>query len=335
MKLVRVEELSQVGETRRLAASMGRELGLDAVSIGHISIVVTELATNLVKHAGGGDLILRAFQVAGTCGMETLSLDKGPGIPNVGESLRDGFSTSDSPGTGLGSVVRLSSLFDLYSKPNHGTAVLSRIEPRLPAASAVPSPLEVGAVCLPVATEEACGDAWAVHQTRERALVLVADGLGHGPQAAEASAAAVHVFENHTKCDPAEMVKRMHTALHTTRGAAVAVAEVLWGQREVRYAGVGNISGRIYSGDVFRGLVSHNGTVGAESRKIEQTTYPWPENGLLVMHSDGLATRWDLDDYPGLRGRTPALIAGVLFRDHGRERDDSTVLVIRETRSSP
>ena len=333
---LRVEESSQVGEARRLAVSMGIKLGLDEVRIEHVSIVVTELATNLVKHAGGGDLILRALQVAETSGIEALSLDKGPGIRNVGESLRDGYSTMGSPGTGLGAIQRLSSLFDIYSRPGQGTAVLSRIWRQPPPASGPPRPLEVGVVCLSVTTENSCGDAWALHQTRERALIMLADGLGHGQYAAEASAAAANIFENYAaNSSPAEMIERMHVALRSTRGAAVAITEVLWGRRVIRYAGVGNISGRIYSGDAVRNMVSHNGTVGMEARKIEEFTYPWPEDGLLVLHSDGLATHWNLDDYPGLRGRNPALIAGVLFRDHNRARDDSSVVVIRETRSSP
>ena len=190
-------------------------------------------------------------------------------------------------------------------------------------------------VCLPVMTEEACGDAWALHQTRERALIMLADGLGHGPDAAEASAAAVDIFDNYSRNGPAEMIERMHATMLSTRGAAVAVTELLWDRRVVRFAGVGNISGRIFSRDAFHNMVSYNGTVGLEARNIVEVTYPWPEDGLLVLHSDGLATHWNLDDYPGLRGRNPALIAGVLFRDYNRVRDDSTVVVIRETRSSP
>jgi anti-sigma regulatory factor (Ser/Thr protein kinase) len=335
LNLLRVEESSQVGEARRLAASMGKDLGFDGVRMEQVSIVVTEMATNMIKHAGGGDLILHALQVEETSGIETLALDKGPGIRSVDESLRDGYSTSGSLGTGLGAIQRLSSLCDLYSMPGQGTVVLSRIWRQSPPAAAPPHPLEVGVVCLPVATEQACGDAWAVHQSRERALILVADGLGHGKYAAEASAEAAKVFENYVDNSPAQMIERIHVALHSTRGAAVSVAELSWGQRILRYAGVGNVSGRIFSGETARNMVSHNGTVGFEARKIQEFTYPWPEDGLLILHSDGLDTHWTLDDYPGLRGRHPALIAGVLFRDHNRVRDDSTVVAIKEARRSP
>ena len=332
---LRVKESSQVGEARRLASAMGRNLGLDEVGVKHVSIVAAELAANLVKHAGGGDLILRALRMAGTSGIETLALDRGPGIGNVGAYLRDGHSTPGSPGNGLGVIRRLSSLFDIYSKPGQGTAVLSRIWRPSPSASAPLCPIDAGVVCLPVMAEKACGDAWALHQTRKRALIMLADGLGHGPMAAEASAAAVDIFDSYSQNSPAEMIERMHAAMLSTRGAAVAVTEVLLDQRVVRFAGVGNISGRIFSGDAIYNLVSHNGTVGLEARNIVEFTHPWPEEGLLVLHSDGLSTNWKLDDYPGLLGRNPALVAGVLFRDHNQVRDDSTVVVIRETRGAP
>ena len=74
-------------------------------------------------------------------------------------------------------------------------------------------------------------------------------------------------------------------------------------------------------------MVSYNGTVGHEVRKIREFTYLWPKGGLLVMHSDGLGTQWRLDRYPGLIARHPSLIAGVLYRDFNRGRDDVTVLV--------
>jgi hypothetical protein len=77
-------------------------------------------------------------------------------------------------------------------------------------------------------------------------------------------------------------------------------------------------------------MVSYNGTVGHEVRKIQEFTYQWPQQGLLVMHSDGLKTQWRLDRYPGLMHKHPSLIAGVLYRDFNRGRDDVTVLVARE-----
>jgi len=179
--------------------------------------------------------------------------------------------------------------------------------------------------------------AGAVDQCPGRSLILLADGLGHGILAAEAAVEAVKTFQNNTSLAPAQVVAAIHAALRSTRGAAVAVAEVDAAQQVVRFAGVGNIAGLILSADGCRHLVSHNGTAGHEVRKIQEFTYPWPARGggrqpLLILHSDGLTSRWDLDRYPGLAQRHPSLIAGVLYRDFYRGRDDVTVVVATEKR---
>jgi hypothetical protein len=77
-------------------------------------------------------------------------------------------------------------------------------------------------------------------------------------------------------------------------------------------------------------MVSHNGTAGLEARKIQEFTYPWQDNAILIMHSDGLATKWKLEGYPNLINKHPSLIAGVLYRDFKRGTDDVTVVVVKK-----
>jgi hypothetical protein len=125
------------------------------------------------------------------------------------------------------------------------------------------------------------------------------------------------------------MVEFAHGALRSTRGAALAVADLDLA-REVRYAGIGNIAGLVSTSHDTRHMVSHPGIVGHEVRKIQEFVYPWSQDSLLVMHSDGLATHWNLDQYPGLASRRPSLIAGVLYRDFTRGRDDVAVVVARK-----
>jgi hypothetical protein len=64
-------------------------------------------------------------------------------------------------------------------------------------------------------------------------------------------------------------------------------------------------------------------------RKIQEFQYPFPKGSLLIMHSDGIATHWDLASYPGIEARHPAFVSAALFRDHSRGRDDLTVLALR------
>lgn len=322
-----ITESSAAGEARRQASALARRLGLDDITCGRIALAVTEAATNLVKHASGGEIVLRPLEDDPVAGVEVLALDRGPGMADLGRCLRDGFSTAGTLGAGLGAIARQAQLFEVHSHPGVGTALLARLWSTLPPLGI----LETGAVHLPKPGEPVCGDAWAVEELPGSSLVLVADGLGHGPLAAEASRAAVCGLRDRVRAGgPAELLRLLHGVLRPTRGAAVAVAEIRHAEREVCFAGVGNIAGTICTGGVTRSMVSHNGTLGHEARKFQEFVYPFPSGALLVMHSDGLATQWRLDRYPGLESGHPGLTAAVLYRDFTRGRDDVTVVAVRE-----
>jgi len=319
-----ISERSEVGAARRAAVELTESCGFDETQAGKVGLCVTEAATNIVKHAGTGRIVVRVLERAGVAGLEVLALDRGPGIPNVQTSLRDGVSTAGSPGTGLGAMTRLADTFDVYAPGGNGTVLRLEIWARPPAAQPT---IEMGVICLPKIGETVSGDSWTTVSSKGRHSFLVADGLGHGPDAARASLAATRVLESRPDDEPADTIQACHRALAPTRGAAVAVAKIA--TDKVGFAGVGNIACRIETGDVRRQLVSHNGTLGHVMRRVQQFDLPLPTDALLLLHSDGLATHWNLADYPGLVGRHPGIIAGVLYRDHERGRDDVTVLVVR------
>lgn len=332
-----VEESSQAGSARRIAIALATRLGFDETARGRVGIVATELANNLARHARAGRLLLQPLERRGVLGIELLALDQGPGMENVGECLRDGYSTAGTPGTGLGAIVRLSDLFEIYSLPSIGTAILSRLwaTPLPPRTQA----FQLGTIALPKSGEEVSGDAWSVIHEGDRCLMIVADGLGHGILAAQAANEAVRIFQELAERSPKEMMEAAHRSLRSTRGAAVAIAEINLPQQTVRFAGVGNIVAMSLSTDPStqsrQNWVSFNGTVGHEVRKIQEYTYPWITNGLIVMHSDGLGTQWRLEQYPGLIHKHPSLIAGVLYRDFYRERDDVTIVIMRQVAVRP
>jgi anti-sigma regulatory factor (Ser/Thr protein kinase) len=325
--LVTVEEVSQAAEARRAAVAMADRLGFGQTAASKVALVVTEAATNLAKHGRRGLVVLRDVSRGGVGGLEVLALDRGPGIADVGRALTDGFSTAGSPGTGLGAIRRLSGLFDVHSLTEVGTVVLAQVwAGAMPPAPAV----EIGAIYLPHPGEEMCGDGWAVIPRVGGARILVVDGLGHGAVAADAARAAIRVFAESGRLTPGGQVEALHAGLRGTRGAAVAVADVDRQRRLVRFAGIGNIAGCVVAGTRPRHLVSHNGIAGHAARKIDEFTYPWPDGGVLVLHTDGLASRWDLARYPGILARHPSIVAGVLVRDFSRGRDDVTVVAARE-----
>lgn len=327
--LISISESSQAGEARRIALALANSLNFNETQRGKVGIVVSELANNLVQHAGQGVLLLQTIKRNNQSGIEIISLDKGPGIANISECLQDGFSTKNTPGNGLGAIQRLSTLFEIHSLPQQGTAILAQIWANKLLNQENIHLLELGSICLPISSETVSGDNWAIAKSNDYSLILVVDGLGHGPMAAAAAAVAIEIFKQVHESLKA-MVEAMHRAMRPTRGAALAVAQIDLKSQTVQYVGVGNISATIHSASGNCRMVSHNGTVGHEVRKIQEFSYPWQREGILIMHSDGLGTHWDLSHYQGLAAKHPSLIAGVLYRDFNRGRDDVTVLVARE-----
>ncbi|MBL0420537.1 ATP-binding protein [Ramlibacter sp. AW1] len=319
-----IADPSRVGEARRHAVQLAHEAGMGEVDAGRVALVVTELATNLLRHAKQGLLLLARTSSAD---VEVIALDKGPGMPDVARSLRDGFSTGGTPGTGLGAVARLADDFDIHSTVPEGTAVLARVR-----SATSPAPvrsLRVGAVSVCAPGEVVCGDAWCFGLDGARGSLLVADGLGHGPQAAEAAQAAVQAFMADPFADCRAFVQQAHHRLRSTRGAAIAVYRLDGDDASVQHAGAGNVLARLVSGVTDRTLVTQHGTAGLTIRSVDVAQTPWPEHALLVAHSDGIESRWRPDALAPLLRRDPTLAAAVLLRDHSRGRDDATVAVIR------
>jgi anti-sigma regulatory factor (Ser/Thr protein kinase) len=320
---IRVDGPDQAAEARRRAAAVAAEAGLDEIAAGRLAIVVTELANNIWRHGGGGEMLISDV---GDGSVEALALDSGPGMPDIGRCFQDGYSTAGSAGTGLGALKRLSTEFDIYSLEGKGTAVLSRIR----AAGARPpvSDVQVGGVSVPMRGEKVCGDSFACSYGAALYLMVV-DGLGHGPGAADCASAAVEAFAEAAKEAPADILQEIHAALRATRGAAASVARIDFRGGALRYAGIGNIAGLIWSGGTAHHMVSHPGIVGHNARTVTELTYALPPDALVLLYSDGIATHWSLSAYEGLLLRDPSLVAGVIYRDQSRGRDDATVVVVR------
>lgn len=327
-----VREASQVGGARRAVAGLARQLGLSADDAGAASLAVTELATNLVRHGGGGEIALWwSPDTSGEPTIELVVMDSGPGMLDIAHAFTDGYSTSGTAGSGLGSVRRAARQVDAWSHPRCGTVLWLRLGHRHQPAATPASRFEIGALTTPKPGQECFGDAWAVVESDGVLTALVVDGVGHGPRAADASRLAVAHFYDHQGEAPEEAMAGAHEALRGSRGAVAGVARLDAAAGTLRWAAVGNIAGLLVDsgGDQVRRFVSHNGTLGHAADRIQAFEYPSPPGAVLVLHSDGVSTSWSLDDYPGLATHHPAVIAGVLHRDHRRGRDDATVLVVR------
>lgn len=321
--LLEVASQTDVADARRRTAAIASTLRFDETISGEAAIAVTEAATNLLKHVGRGELFV-GVNAGNVAGLQMVAMDRGRGIRNVPASLRDGVSTAGTAGNGLGAIKRLATTFDMYSVVGGGTVVSAGFY-----AERLPLPLVAG-LSIPAPGEIHCGDAWAVWSAGELTSVFVSDGLGHGRDAAVASSAAVAAFLRNAERSAEDVISAVHDALKSTRGAAVAIAEMDRRRGVINYCGLGNISGVVIRPDGSeQHLVSLAGIAGHVARRLQRFSQPWLPGHVLLMHSDGIGSHWTLANYPGLSSRQAGVIAGVVARDHRRGNDDATVVVAR------
>jgi anti-sigma regulatory factor (Ser/Thr protein kinase) len=340
MESTSVRDPTDVANARRRIVGLATRIGYNETQAGRVAIVATELAQNLLRHGGGGE-ILAGADPHRPAGIEIMALDRGPGMADVVACLRDGYSTRGTSGNGLGALKRLAHEVLIHSLPGSGTAVLVRMgretesggrllrETEAAAHATAPAAARATAVlCVAVSGETVCGDTASIIVRRDGTIgVLLADGLGHGPLAATASQEAARLFQKHPDTTPAAILALLHAGLRATRGAALATASIDIAARRVTYGGIGNIAGFITDTGGTRRMVSHSGTAGHTAGRMHEFQYPLHNRPVLVMFSDGLTTSWSPENHPGLFALDPTLIAGVLYRDHVRGRDDASVVV--------
>jgi anti-sigma regulatory factor (Ser/Thr protein kinase) len=330
MEALPVQDPTDVASVRRRIAGLVTAIGYNETQAGRVAIVVTELAQNLLRHGRGGE-ILAGADPHRPAGIEIMALDRGPGMADVASCLRDGFSTGGTSGNGLGAIQRLAHQLLIHSAKGGGTAVLVRMGMDDNPSGDTPVggvPRRTAALCVPKHGQTVCGDTAAIVVRPDgKVAVLLADGLGHGPEAAAASQEAARLFHKHQGETATASLTILHAGLRATRGAALATALIDPAARLVTYGGIGNIAGFITDTAGTRRMVSHSGTAGHTAGRIQEFYYPIHNRPVLVMFSDGLTTSWSPEGHPGLFALDPALIAGVLYRDHARGRDDASVVV--------
>jgi anti-sigma regulatory factor (Ser/Thr protein kinase) len=322
---VGIEDPSQVHGAAAAAAAAAATAGLEAKDTASCELIATELATNLVKHAYTGRLVVN---VSGHGAVQLVAVDRGPGIADVSASMVDGYSTTSSLGGGLGACRRAAAQFDLYSRPGQGTVVLARIGP---SAAEPAGSVEIGGIITPHPGESAVGDGFGLAWEKDLLTVGVVDGLGHGVAAAQARQAALEMIEQQPTLDSAGLLRELDAGLRVTRGAAAAIAQIDGWSRQLGFAGLGNVIGRLFRPGDSQTLVSRAGILGAgqQTRPHRVVSADWRPPAVLVLHTDGINSRWDPSDYPGADRHHPAILAALIWRDANRGNDDATVVVIR------
>lgn len=337
---VPVHDATRIRDVRVAAESASAHARLAPQRTAVAALVATELATNLLKHAGGGRIVInlveRLAPGAGTrtpC-VQLLSVDHGPGIADVPGALGDGYTTAASLGAGLGTCLRISHDFDLHSVPGRGTVAVARIDHETVSRRVRPQPRppgpRAGGVNVSLAGAEDSGDAWSWARFGTQVTLMLCDGLGHGAEASDAAVEELHLAAH---LPPDELLRRLHTRLSPTRGASVAVARLDTDGGELSFAGVGTVGARLRTPGGWLPLPCRPGIVGAPHTPAAPVQrVPWKADSLLVLHSDGLPDRWTPPEGPHLTARDPAVLAAAILRDAGSDarpaHDDTTVAVL-------
>jgi anti-sigma regulatory factor (Ser/Thr protein kinase) len=319
---LRIEDPSAAAACRGAALALAGRLDFPAARADQLALAVTEAASNLHKHASQGAMLLRIGRDGGTPGIEMVTIDAGPGMRDISAALRDGHSTSGTLGIGLGAIRRLADFCDLYSAPGHGTVLVARFWPR-----PGPGTPRYAGLVRPITGEIECGDAFGAAETGDRVTGVLCDGLGHGPLAAAAAMEAVLTILGEPAAEPAAQVERAHRRMNHTRGGAIGVVQVAG--PVIRFAGLGNIAATILADGTRKGMISVPGIAGHQARAIRQYEYDAPPGAALILHSDGISSRWDPKVLPGLNARDPLVVAAALLAEAGTRRDDAGVLVLK------
>lgn len=325
-----VVESSQVGAARRKALHEAETIGLSADDRDRLALVVTEAATNLARHARGGEIILVPRVEGETARFDVIALDDGPGLSDVETAMTDGYSTAEAGergiGGGLGAIARMSDAFDIYSDTKGTTLAITIGDVN----QALAKTVEAAGLIVPKPDFSAGGDAFGLRPEAGHTMIMLMDVLGHGPAAAVEAEKGVGAFARSTGASLEETAVEITTVLSGGRGAAALLVELPHTPGKLRAMSLGNVRGEILSpGGARHGIPSTPGIVGASAKQPRVTEHDWPAEGMLVLSTDGLRGSERVPEPSSLFFREPMTIAATLYKRRRRGTDDCGVVVAR------
>lgn len=327
----KVEDRSYLSFIKREIHSLIAKTKFESMRAGELDIVVSELLSNVIKHAGGGEIFYKLSESENNSTVfEIYCIDSGPGNNNMGKMMKDGASSSNTLGHGLGAIDRLSNFFQIYSMAEWGTVAYAKILMDEAQKKVVQPRNEIHIdtlqVCMP--GENVCGDGYQMKKVNDETQIFLGDGLGHGPNAHEAVQTAIQAFNQCTENEPTDILRYIHQKVKKTRGLVGSIAIYNHIKKEWKTCGVGNITTRFYEGLMSKKVMSHNGIIGLNIPAIMNThVLPNAEYQHIFMYSDGIRNHWDLHQYPAILKCAPAIMAAAIFKDNARRNDDMTLLV--------
>lgn len=304
--------------------------GFDEKKIARLDIIVAEITSNLHKYSQGGELLLGIFNNPGEEYIELIGLDNGPGMSDPVRMMTDGYSSSNTMGHGLGSIKRLSDEFDIFSQKGWGTIVLSRVYRAGPPEKKKSRTLLIRPVIVAKPPEITSGDGYYAKTNGHITKLILADGLGHGPEANFAINEAIKAFRQCNEDSPANIIRFLHASVRKTRGLVATVVILDTKQQTICLTGVGNISTKLCGPMhtkthlAYNGIIGHNIPNTMNDQVISLTDY-----NQVILCSDGMRSRWELHKSPGMSRCDTSLQAAAIYKDFARRTDDMSVVIAK------
>ena len=339
---IEVKEWIHITRAKRFAVKTASDINFTDLEIGEISIIVSELAENMIAHkAVSGKIIISDIKSGDRRGIQIIAEDKGPGIPNTEQVMKDGYSQNSSLGIGLGAVKRFSDEFDIMSnyyghnisayknKKSPGTVIISRkwLKKNKGNMKEDEPGISIGVMSRPKENETHNGDEYIIKHYNSKTLIAVIDGLGHGPEAENAAKTGRRTIMENYQESLEVIIRQVHQDLKKKRGAVCSIALIDHKLKVMDYIGIGNVKTMIFNAPKPIRPVNFNGLLGSNLNKMKIFRFPWDDKNVIIMLSDGISGKFDFDCYPGILEKHPVAIADIILRDFSKKYDDATVVV--------
>jgi anti-sigma regulatory factor (Ser/Thr protein kinase) len=305
------------------------EAGFPPKKTDEIDIIIAEITSNINKYGKDGELLVMIHPDPQQMYLEVIAIDNGPGMHEPLRMMEDGVSTTGTLGQGLGAIKRLSDKFEVFSIRHWGTVLLARVYSKTTPGIRNSSRPEFRHIIVAKPGEEMCGDGCVIEHTATQVKVLLGDGLGHGPEAHKAVAAAGAVFRESRETSPTALIREMHQAVKRTRGLVGSIVVIDLLAKRGWISGIGNIAVKSFSASQSRNHICYNGIIGLNipGTMKDQDLLTGDANQYIVLCSDGIRSQWDITKYPGLLKYDLSMLAAVIYKDFARKTDDMSVVV--------
>jgi anti-sigma regulatory factor (Ser/Thr protein kinase) len=319
---------ASVSSARQRVRDTGRQFNLDKELTERVALIASELTHNQLAHAKQGYFAVKPITRGSVRGLEIVAADIGPGIQNPTLSLKDKVSTSGSLGAGLAAVLRIADEVEFDNRILEGTCVVARKFE----SGAVSLCCEVAVMGKPYPGEIISGDDGVFAQSDSAFLAGVSDGLGHGPEARQASNRAIDVLRRTQQMDLDQMVDHINEELASTRGCAMSIVRFNRNDRMLECASVGDVHSHLYNlkdAHFFASTPLILGERKSLQRKARIEKVTVDPGSVLVMFTDGLKSRTSLKGQLDILRKPAIVIADHLLQNDSRPDDDALVLVAR------